>query len=124
MTESSANGENSEGTILLNLADVAEWDRVHAYCVQKHIPIEDANRRGLTLRIPRTHFEELPPEVLGKIEVFDGTTEGMREGMKCLKKYRARPIHHRFYRDPVIEETAEDDLLVRQLIPEHLLPRG
>ena len=118
MAENTTGGESSEGTVLLNLIDVAKWDTVHTYCVQNHIPIEDENRRDLTVTLLRTYFEELPPEILGKFRVFN-----MTEGTKRLKEYRARPMYPRARRSPVIKETAEDDLLVRQLIPDHLLPR-
>lgn len=120
MTEDdAASAESPRGTIVLNLADIGEWEKVYAYCIEKRVPIEEMSRRDLTIKIPRKCSEEIPKEVLGNIKIYK-----LAEAEKRIKEYRARTIHTLLRKKTLVKHTTEDELLVQQLIPEHLLPRN
>lgn len=112
------NTEDVEGRIHLQFIHPESWVQLRHHCATYGVSIEYEDRDDLILTISREEFERLPLSIRQQFRLFT-----MQEGAKRINAYRNRPIRMPRQRMPEIRQTAEDEKIVRQLIPEHLLAR-
>lgn len=117
MAENDNVGDSGQ-TLRLQFLYPASWVQAKQDCARYQVPIENESRDDLTIDVARCLFEKLPPSLQEQFNLSSAKAE-----VKQVVAHRMLRLWAPRRANLAVKTTAGDDLLVRQLIPEHLLPR-